>query len=73
MNDFRDEIPGYNNNVRIFNFLKNTDLKEGIENIGTNMVLCYTKLIEEGLLGANELILLNGWLNDFNLVTDKQI
>ena len=73
MTDFRDEISGYKNNAQIANCLKNIDLKEGIENIGTNLVLCYRKLIEKGFLGANELTLLNGWLEDFNLVTNKQI
>ena len=71
MKDFCDEISGYNNNAAIINCLKNIDLKEGIENIGTNMVLCYGKLIESGFLGENELILLNAWLKDVNSVTEK--
>jgi hypothetical protein len=71
MNDFRDEIPGYNNNAQISNCLKNTDLKEGVENISTNMVQCYRKLIEAGFFGENEFILLNGWLKDVNSVINK--
>jgi hypothetical protein len=68
MKDFHDEICGYNNNAQIINCLKNTDLNEGLENIATNMVLCYQKMIEAGFFGENELILLNAWLKDINSV-----
>ncbi len=71
LNDFRDEISGYNNNAQIYNCLKNLNLKDGIENIGTNMVQCYQKLIESGFIGKNEIILLNAWLKDASLVTNK--
>jgi len=66
MNDFRDEISGYNNNAQIFNSLKKLELKEGIENIPANMKLCYNTLIELGFVGQQESILLNAWLKDIN-------
>lgn len=64
MNDFRDEISGYNNNAQIVKSLKELDLKEGTENIPANMLLCYKKLIELELVGADEMNLLKAWLHD---------
>jgi hypothetical protein len=64
MNDFRDEIPGYNNNEQIYNSLKGLDLKDGIKNIPGNMTLCYKKLIELKLVDEAEMPLLNAWLQD---------
>jgi len=64
MNDFRDEISGYNNNVQFVKSLKELELKEGIENIPANMKLCYNTLIELGFVGQQETILLEAWLND---------
>jgi len=64
MNDFRDEITGYNNNTQIIKSLNELDLKEGIENIPANMMLCYMKLIELGYVGTEELDLLKSWTMD---------
>lgn len=64
MSDFRDEIPGYNNNSEIIRSLSELDLKEGIKNISSNMKICYNKLIELGYVGQQESILLDAWLND---------
>jgi hypothetical protein len=66
MNDFRDEISGYNNNAQIVKVLKELDLKDGIENISTNMKLCYKALIELGFVGEQESMLLDAWLKDIN-------
>lgn len=64
LNDFRDEISGYINNTQINNKLSELVLRKGIENIPTNMVLCYEKLIEHGFVDAQEIILLKAWLKD---------
>lgn len=66
MNDFNDEISGYSNNLLIMKSLNELDLKEGVENIGDNMILCYQKLIDLGLVGAAEMNLLNSWLKGIN-------
>lgn len=66
MNDFKDEISGYSNNTLIYNSLIELNLENGIENIPENMILCYQKLIDLGLVGENELILLNAWLIDIS-------
>lgn len=64
MDDFRDEIVGYNSNSQIIKSLKELNLKEGIENIPANMRLCYNTLIELGVVGQQEIILLDAWLQD---------
>jgi hypothetical protein len=69
MKDFRDEISGYNNNAQIYLSLKELKLKEGVENISTNMILCYKKLIGLGLVDQKEMALLNSWLEDIDSIT----
>jgi hypothetical protein len=64
--DFEDEIPGYLNNTKIMNSLVKLELKDGIENIQTNMILCYKELIKLGVIEEKELELLNFWLKDLN-------
>ncbi len=71
MNDFRDEISGYNNNSKIIKNLEKLHLKKGIENIPANMTLCYNVLIELGFVGQQELILLNTWLDDINFIKEE--
>jgi len=66
MNDFRDEISGYNNNSIILNSLKELKLEDGIENIPTNMIKCYEKMIEMDLINFKEINLLKAWLKDIN-------
>jgi hypothetical protein len=71
MIDFRDEIPGYNNNSQICNCLKEMDLEEGIVNISGNMIRCYQKLIGLGLVEEREITLLEAWLKDIDAITKK--
>ena len=66
MHDFRDEIPGYINNLSICQNLNDLPLKDGIENISLNMVMCYEKLISMGYIGQQEMTLLNAWLEDMS-------
>ncbi len=66
MNDFQDEIPGYINNAQIIKSLKKLVLKDGIENIFSNMKICYNTLIELGFVDQQETILLDAWLKDVN-------
>lgn len=67
MVDFQDEISGYNNNFQIVESLNELSLKDGVNHIPENMVLCYNKLIELGLVDAKELDLLNAWLLDIKV------
>jgi hypothetical protein len=64
MNDFSEEMPGYHHNARIYQALKELNLKEGVEQIPANMIACYQKMIEMRLIGADEMDLLRRWLSD---------
>lgn len=64
MKDFADEVIGYQHNKAICERLKNLTLKPGIEHIGENMLLCYHEFIAMGLIGAQELPLLEAWNKD---------
>lgn len=64
MNDFKDEISGYNNNLQICADLQKLKLQNGVEHIPENMVLCYHKLIELGFVDSNEMDLLSAWIKD---------
>jgi len=68
LNDFIDEISGYANAQLIYESLKNLDLKEGKENIATNMKICYQKFIDLELIDKAEMNLLNHWINDVTLL-----
>ncbi len=64
MRDFADEVPGYLNNGKIRSALEDLSLKEGSEHIPDNMRQCYGCLVAMGVVGEQELALLNGWLED---------
>jgi len=64
LKDFKDEIPGYLGNASIITFLLELTLEEGINNIGQNMIKCYSKLVVEGYFDSAELRLLEAWLVD---------
>lgn len=64
MKDFADEIPGYLNNRAIASRLMTLDLEPGLEHIPGNMRVCYRNLIEMGLVGEEEMGLLEAWLGD---------
>ncbi|MNR34419.1 hypothetical protein D3C85_1521910 [compost metagenome] len=64
MTDFKEEISGYTNNHQIIKSLSELSLKNGIDNIPENMILCYNKLMELGLIDPKELTLLEAWLLD---------
>lgn len=64
MKDFADEIPGYLNNRAIASRLMTLDLESGLEHIPGNMRICYRNLIEMGLVGEEEMGLLEAWLGD---------
>ncbi len=64
MNDFSDEVSGYKNNALIIKSLSELELHNGVENIPSNMIICYQKLIDLGLVGQQEMNLLSDWLSD---------
>lgn len=68
MKDFEDEISGYSNNLRICEELQKLTLKQGQENITDNLVTCYQKLIDIGVIGKEEMPLLKAWIKDISML-----
>lgn len=64
LKDFGDEVPGYLNNARICAELAALDITAGVENIGENLRKCYGAFIRLGLVGEQEMALLDAWLAD---------
>ena len=64
MRDFEDEISGYLGNRRIGEALAALDLPAGEESIPAAMRLCYRALVDGQFVGAEELPLLDAWLDD---------
>lgn len=66
MRDFEDEVPGYLHNDRIRRTLEDLPLAGGVGNVGENLRRCYEALVGLGVVGADELPLLNAWLADLD-------
>ena len=64
MRDFADEVPGYLNNRAIAAALDALDLAPGAEAMADNLRMCYQTLVSAGWIGAEELPLLDAWLDD---------
>lgn len=64
LHDFKDEIPGYLHNSEICEALEALPLEAGVEKIGDNLKVCYEKLVSMALISAEELQLLDVWLED---------
>jgi STELLO glycosyltransferases len=64
LKDFADEIPGYLNNARIGRTLEALPLKEGVENLSSNLLSCYRALVELAVIGKEELPLVEAWIAD---------
>lgn len=62
--DFRDEIPGYLNNVKIMRILNELPLSNSPERVGENLRMCYEKLVEAEIISRQELNLVDLWLKD---------
>ena len=64
MRDFEDEIPGYLHNDRIVDLLAGLELAEGVDAAGQNLLACYKALVTAGFVPAEELALVEAWLED---------
>ncbi|MDT4952327.1 MAG: hypothetical protein QOJ02_465 [Acidobacteriota bacterium] len=64
MRDFKDEVPGYLNNSAICEALDKLSLQPGLEQLNNNLRICYEQLVRMGLVGAQELALLDSWIAD---------
>lgn len=63
LRDFREEIPGYNDNRRICRLLSETKLERGEASVPENLICCYRSLIAGGIFPDDELGLVNAWVN----------
>ncbi len=68
LQDFKDEIPGYLHNNTIFIELGRLRLAKGKEHIADNMLICYQKMIDLGLVDTLELPLLKAWFEDLRTI-----
>ena len=64
MRDFADEVPGYLHNENIRAALDALDLPAGADQVPQAMRLCYRRLVDMGLVGDGELVLLDAFLAD---------
>jgi hypothetical protein len=68
MRDFNDEISGYLNNEAIAEALSELNFDKGAARIGENLRVCYEKLGQMGLVGAEETALLEAWTEDISSI-----
>lgn len=64
MRDFKDEVPGYLNNTAIGEALGKLSLQKGLDRLNDNLRICYEELVRMGLVGKQELDLLEAWIAD---------
>ena len=63
--DFADEVPGYLHNATIRKLLEELKLEHGDDAITSNLRACYCSLVEAGIIGSEELPLLDLWIKHF--------
>ena len=68
MRDFKDEIPGYLHNDRICEELEGLELSGGVDSISSNLQICYSKLVEVGLVDSTEMELVDAWSEDLKQI-----
>ncbi len=68
MRDFADEVPGYLHNRKIAEGLERLQLAPGLDNMSENLIRCYEELIRLAVTGAEEMTLLQAWLQDLSTI-----
>lgn len=66
MRDFRDEIPGYDRNRELCQYLEALDLSPEPEAVSENLRICYRSLIQHDIFPPEELELVDLWLKDLD-------
>lgn len=64
LRDFEDEIPGYLRNGSIADELSGLTLDPSPQGIYGNLMACYRRLVDIGVVGAEEMVLLEAWADD---------
>lgn len=68
MRDFADEVPGYLHNRAMGKALAELDIHPGADAMPDNLRRCYRTLVDRGWVGAEEMPLLDAWLEDLAAV-----
>jgi hypothetical protein len=68
LRDFESEIPGYLKNDALVSSLEKLPLKPGLECVTENVMRCYERLVEEGFLPKEEILLVRAWTRDIEKI-----
>lgn len=68
LKDFSDEVPGYLANSKIASTLAGLNLKRGASHLFDNLHISYESLVSVGVIGKEEIPLLEAWTNDLREV-----
>jgi len=72
LKDFKDEVPGYLNNVEICKTLQNLKLKSGKNYLYDNLKICYNELVKRNWIdNEKELFLLDLWIKDLKTINKE--
>ena len=71
LKDFNDEVIGYANNRAVCAKLDALELEPGSGNILSNMRKCYAEFVAMGLIGPQEMPLLEAWGKDLGLIPSR--
>jgi len=71
MQDFFDEVPGYLYNKAIADRLSSQNLKGGIDNLGSDLLTCYSAMVDGTFISAEELPLIEAWLSDLINISES--
>ena len=69
MADFRAELVGYENNLKIMESLVQLEISANPAQIGDSLLSCYEALIRLSLVEKSELSLLQAWLDDLRSIS----
>ena len=73
LQDFDDEIPGYQQNHAIAKTLQDTTLLAGRAHVAINLKTCYQALIDTGVLAVKEMALVDAWLEGIPTEVDPEL
>ncbi len=68
LRDFYEEIDGYLHNHLIIEALEKLQLEKGVEHLRDNLKKCYEAIIKMGLVDQKEMMLIDAWCNDIEVL-----
>ena len=70
--DLKDEMPLYKDVNKAYEILKNLNLKKDKKNYLKNLLKSYQSLIKNNIFDKKELLFLNSWIKDLNIILNKK-